>query len=232
MAKATFRSERVPAVIYLFQAVGGAHYYVGKHAAPACRDWPRRGVGPLPDGYCGSGTRWAHVVRKYGKAALRWIILHRCDTEAEAYRLERDVYRPRLWRRYGWRTLLRVETSGEAAQVGRISGHLSAKRRIGIHAQTREELVTLGKLTQERALGIHGRSMEQMRDHGQSGRSPSRERSPPLSVAATPANVLGPSTLPCWRTHTRSPIRCRFSSLDQTPLPGVCLPRYGLRTNR
>lgn len=53
------------AVIYVFRGEDGT-VYAGQHRARAGHDprgWPRRGCGPLPDGYTGSGTIWRATAR-------------------------------------------------------------------------------------------------------------------------------------------------------------------------
>lgn len=61
------------AVIYAFRSPGSGAVYIGKHQC--CPDgWPRRGTGPLPDGYRGSGVAVANFHRRHG-AAVQWRIL-------------------------------------------------------------------------------------------------------------------------------------------------------------
>ncbi len=62
------------AVIYLFVSPSG-RAYAGRHFCDHA-SFPRRGTGPLPDGYLGSGKPWGNVARKHGPA-LRWVILRR-----------------------------------------------------------------------------------------------------------------------------------------------------------
>jgi hypothetical protein len=62
------------AVIYLFVSPSGRAYAGRRYCDHA--NFPRRGTGPLPDGYTGSGKLWQNVVRKHGPN-LRWIILCR-----------------------------------------------------------------------------------------------------------------------------------------------------------
>lgn len=69
------------AVIYLFVSPSG-RAYAGKHACDHT-EFPRRGMGPLPSGYKGSGKLWRNVNRKYGPA-IRWIILKRFTDAARA----------------------------------------------------------------------------------------------------------------------------------------------------
>lgn len=61
-------------VIYLFVSPSG-RAYAGRHACDHAT-FPRRGMGPLPDGYTGSGKLWGNVARKHGPD-LRWVILRR-----------------------------------------------------------------------------------------------------------------------------------------------------------
>ncbi len=63
-----------PSVIYLFVSPSGRAYAGRRYCDHT--DFPRRGAGPLPDGYSGSGKLWQNVVRKHG-SAIRWIILRR-----------------------------------------------------------------------------------------------------------------------------------------------------------
>lgn len=86
-------------VIYLFVSPSG-RAYAGKHAH-AGSAFPRRGTGPLPSGYQGSGKLWQNVARKHGPN-LRWIVLRRFgpDTpraqvdaaERRAVRLVRSIW--------------------------------------------------------------------------------------------------------------------------------------------
>lgn len=63
-----------PSVIYLFVSPSGRAYAGRRYCDHAT--FPRRGTGPLPDRYTGSGKLWQNVVRKHGPA-IRWIILRR-----------------------------------------------------------------------------------------------------------------------------------------------------------
>ena len=185
-------STRNPSVIYLVWAPTAGRFYVGKHVTPNAFEWPRRGTGPLPDGYLGSGTVWRRVVKKYGRDGLRWIILARCESEAEAYRLERDVYRPRLWRRYGLRLANLAEggdglTREEGKRYGKLGGAAAAawtaanpekakengnlvhELGLGIHAQTAEERREYGKRAHELGLGIYGLTAEERRESARKG---------------------------------------------------------------
>lgn len=61
------------AVIYAFRSPGSGATYIGKHQCDP-EGWPRRGTGPLPDGYRGSGVVVGHFHRRHG-AAVQWRIL-------------------------------------------------------------------------------------------------------------------------------------------------------------
>lgn len=67
------------AVIYLFVSPSG-RAYAGRHLCDHTA-FHRRGFGPLPDGYAGSGKLWQNVARKHGPA-IRWIILRRFGPDA------------------------------------------------------------------------------------------------------------------------------------------------------
>lgn len=88
------------AVIYIFRCPKGRVYAGRRSVSPeALRCWPNRGHGPLPDGYCGSGTAWQAVARRH-RAALAWRIVARVDgdrdtvnkAERRAIRLARAVW--------------------------------------------------------------------------------------------------------------------------------------------
>lgn len=67
------------AVIYIFRCPKGRVYAGWRGVSPeALRTWPNRGLGPLPDGYKGSGKAWRAVARRH-KAALVWRIVARVD---------------------------------------------------------------------------------------------------------------------------------------------------------
>jgi|GEM_PF-5247978 len=91
------------AIIYLFRCPKGRVYAGWRGVSPeALRTWPRRGVGPLPCGYIGSGVAWLPVARRHRKA-LRWVILARVDgdradvdvAEVRAIHLTRLIFGPR-----------------------------------------------------------------------------------------------------------------------------------------
>lgn len=64
---------QLTAVIYAFRSPGSGATYIGKHNCDP-DGWPRRGTGPLPDGYRGSGVAVANFHRRHG-AAVQWRIL-------------------------------------------------------------------------------------------------------------------------------------------------------------
>ena len=85
-------------VIYAFRSPGSGAVYVGKHQCNP-DGWPRRGTGPLPDGYRGSGVAVVNFHRCHG-AAVQWRILAVVDgdrgavdaAERRAIRLARSVF--------------------------------------------------------------------------------------------------------------------------------------------
>ena len=90
------------AVIYAFKSPGSGAVYVGKHKVHPMDlvEWSRAGVGPLPDGYLGSGRRWLRIVEDDGSAAVEWRILARVGgtqdvinkAERRAIQLARAVF--------------------------------------------------------------------------------------------------------------------------------------------
>lgn len=84
------------AVIYAFRSPVSGAVYVGKHTVHFLdlAEWSRAGVGPLPDGYLGSGRRWLRTATEEGSAAVEWRILARVDgTQAEINSAERRAIR-------------------------------------------------------------------------------------------------------------------------------------------
>lgn len=63
-------------LIYSFECAG--YFYAGKRVVSSKTAHLRAGdtgAGPLPCGYAGSGKLWRNVLRKHGRAALRWRIV-------------------------------------------------------------------------------------------------------------------------------------------------------------
>lgn len=89
---ATMLPESRSAGIFLFWHEPTGRCYVSKRMPKTTHrlaDWPREGIGVLPDGYGGSGKIIKAMRRKYPREEFRWRVLRTYQTEADAYRAER-----------------------------------------------------------------------------------------------------------------------------------------------
>lgn len=155
-------------MIYVFRASGGT-VYAGQHRARTGHDprqWPKRGSGPLPDGYEGSGMLWP------GSATAEWRILRVLPAaslgvgaaERRAIRLVRAVFRDRcvnvrgggaaltgsrrLWYEIdGWRPLSPEERAAMTREGKR-------QARLARRQQRAEEARRLAQTERERLTGL------------------------------------------------------------------------------